>query len=295
MGIRKLDVFLYGSCVSRDLQEQSSDLFYRRAYIARQSLISAMTPPYLFEGEHRLDSAWQHRMVQGDLASNLLVRLSEAAPRTDLLIWDLTDERMGVLSLGDGSYGTITPDSLRSGILEAFEEQGGPVRLGSRRHLRLWEDSFERFLGVLEALGLRSRTYVLAPQWADHDATGEQIEPEGGRPPADWERAFAPYLARIAAAGLEVLSLPEELVRTDHGHKWGAAPYHYVDAAYAHWAREIRERAGEDGKRPVHPVLPEPGDPPADGATVGHAHASAPAGPMGPSAVPAPEASRVGD
>lgn len=256
---KKLDVFLVGSCVSRDLQDLWAHRFYRRAYVARQSIISATTPAYVFEGEHQLESAWQHRMVQGDLASSLLRRFAEDAARTDLVIWDLIDERMGVQPLGDGCYGTITPDSLRSGILEAFAEVGDPVSFGAPEHLELWADALVRFVTLLDALGLRSRTFVLRPQWASRDADGELLEPEGGRSAEQWTEAYAPYVELIEAAGLPVLSLPDSLVLGHQAHRWGVAPYHYVDEAYATWAREIEDRVEAlGGKRPQHPVPPEP-------------------------------------
>lgn len=259
MGEKKLDVFLFGSCVSRDLQEMWSHRFYRRAYVARQSIISATTPAYVFEIGRRLDSAWQHRMVQGDLASNLLTRLVEDAPRTDLVIWDLTDERSGVQPLGDGSFGTITPDSLRSGILEAFESEGSPIRFGTPEHLELWGEALDRLVSLLDAVGLHSRTYVLGPQWATHDVAGNVIDEEDQRSAEEWANGFAPYVERIEASGITVLPLPAELVRTDEHHTWGPAPYHYVDEAYIHWARQIESLVGgTDGKRHVHPVPPEP-------------------------------------
>ena len=273
MAEKKLDVFLVGSCVSRDLQELRADRFYRRAYVARQSIISATTPAYVYEGEHRLDSAWQHRMVRGDLASDLLPRLTEDAARTDLVIWDLTDERMGVQPLGDGSFGTITPDSLRSGILEAFEEIGDPVRFGTTEHFRLWEHALELFVSVLEAVGLRTRTFVLAPQWAARDIDGEDIEDEGGHSAAMWAEAYAPYVECIAAMGITVLTLPEPLVRTHDAHRWGRAPYHYVDEAYTAWAREIETRIDAlGGKRPVHAAPAEP----APAERLEHAHSETP-------------------
>lgn len=256
---QKFDVFLYGSCVSRDLQELSSAVFYRRAYIARQSLISATTPPYVFSGDTALDSAWQHRMVLGDLESNLLTRLAEDGPRSDLVVWDLTDERLGVQPLGDGSFGTITPDSLRSGILDAFEEQGEPIPFGSPEHRELWSRGLDRFAALLDALGLRERTFVLAPQWATHDDTGRAIDPEGGRTPEEWTEAYAPYVRALREAELPVLGLPPSHQRTHLDHRWGPAPYHYVDDAYLHWSTTIegmlRERGG---KRPVHQAPPPP-------------------------------------
>lgn len=251
----KFDAFLYGSCVSRDLQELSSRRFYRRAYVARQSLISAANPPYVFEGTSELSSAWQHRMVLGDLASNLLKRLAEDAPRTDLVIWDLTDERMGVQPLSADSYGTITPDSLRSGILDAFEDQGDPIRFGTAEHLGLWSDAFERFAALLDSLGMTARTFVLEPRWTDRDSDGAGIEPEGGRPVADWARAYRPYMELIRASGIHIATLPSELVLSDPAHAWGTAPYHYVADAYHHWAREIEALLmREGGKRSMHPI-----------------------------------------
>lgn len=257
----KLDAFLYGSCVSRDLQELSSDWMYRRAYVARQSLISATTPPYIFEGDSGLDSAWQHRMVLGDLSSNLLNRLSEDAARSDLLIWDLTDERMGVQPLGDGSYGTITPDSLRSGILEAFSAQGDPVDFGTPEHLELWKVALDRFLSFLDSLGMHARTYALRPHWAGLTRSGERIDAEGGRAAEEWARDFEPYVESLARSGITVLALPEALVRGDDDHRWGVAPYHYVGEAYRHWSAEIyRLLGGMEGKRAVHEVPRAPAD-----------------------------------
>lgn len=249
----KFDVFLYGSCVSRDLQERSSAVFYRRAYIARQSLISATTAPYVFSGGITLDSAWQHRMVLGDLESNLLTRLAEDGPRSDLVVWDLTDERLGVQPLGDGSFGTITPDSLRSGILDAFETQGEPIMFGAPVHRELWRRGLDRFTSLLDALGLRERTFVLAPQWAALDDNGHVIEPEGGRSSAEWAEVYAPYVDAIRDAELPVLDLPVSYQRTHAGHSWGPAPYHYVDEAYRHWATTLEGLVHErGGKRPVH-------------------------------------------
>lgn len=256
---QKLDVFLYGSCVSRDLQEMASAVFYRRAYVARQSLISATTPPYVFSGESTLDSAWQHRMVLGDLESNLLTRLAEDGPRSDLVVWDLTDERLGVQPLGDGSYGTITPDSLRSGILDAFKAHGEPVPFGTFEHRKLWTQGLGRFVSLLDALGLRERIFVLAPQWAGLDDEGHELAREGGLSPEEWAGAFAPYVRELEEAEIPVLALPTSLRRTHAGHRWGKAPYHYVDEAYRHWAASIEGIVRDlGGKRPTHAAPPAP-------------------------------------
>lgn len=59
--------------------------------------------------------------------------------------------------------------------------------------------------------------------------------------------------------GLPVLTLPASHLRTYAGHRWGPAPYHYVDDAYLHWSTTIEELLRErGGKRPVHPAPPPP-------------------------------------
>src|SRR5699024_8311248 len=112
--------------------------------IARQSLPSSTTTPYVLSGDTALDSAWQHRLVLGDPESSLLTRLAEDGPRSDVVVWDLTDERLGVQPLGDGSFGTITPDSVRSGILDAVEAQGKPILFGTLEHRALWVQGLDR-------------------------------------------------------------------------------------------------------------------------------------------------------
>src|SRR5699024_11175643 len=92
-----IGTMIYGSCVTRDTFEFLGDDFLLKSYVARQSVISAGTQtsdtlPML----DPIASAFQKRMVEGDLKGNLYETLDTQASQADLLVIDLIDERGGV-------------------------------------------------------------------------------------------------------------------------------------------------------------------------------------------------------
>ncbi|WP_425256334.1 DUF6270 domain-containing protein [Pseudarthrobacter sp. J47] len=97
-------MMMYGCCVSRDAFKDLGAGYTLLGYVARQSLISGLSrPTNLLDGQ-ALDSALQNRSLSGDLKSNLLPTLRRFADQIDLFVVDLTDERLGVVRLPDGSY-----------------------------------------------------------------------------------------------------------------------------------------------------------------------------------------------
>src|SRR5690625_2672237 len=81
-----------------------SERFEVVCYIARQSLLSAdHDASAMFPADVRIDSHFQRRMMTGDFAGDLDERLVGAAGETDVLLWDLADERHGVHVFDDGA------------------------------------------------------------------------------------------------------------------------------------------------------------------------------------------------
>ncbi|MBP2216305.1 hypothetical protein H4V95_001512 [Arthrobacter sp. CAN_C5] len=73
-----------------------------------------------------LASGFQNRSMSGDLQSNLLPTLRRNAATTDLLLVDLTDERLGVARLADKSFVTRSKELLRTKRLDLLADK--PVR-----------------------------------------------------------------------------------------------------------------------------------------------------------------------
>lgn len=229
---------VYGSCVSRDLVELADGGRGSVArYTARQSLASAF-------GGGRSDltlpvpsalSPFQRRMVTDDLRSALPAQLREAASRgVRAVLWDLTDERLGVYALPDGTVVTRSIDLISSGldatlaarVLDGsaqFHEFGGPG------HLDRWSRALAAFRDL--ARDLRLRVVLLDVPWAERDDLGRPTPSSFGTTARAANASFRRYVD-LAARAVEVVTLRPHEVVAAHDHRWGAAPFHYTTETY---------------------------------------------------------------
>ena len=111
-------ISIFGSCVSRDVLEfyKNDDLTLKN-YIARQSIISAISKPITVEEQDvKLTSNFQKKQILNDLRKTTFDILLNN--KSDYLIIDLIDERFRVGKYED-SYFTISQDFVNSGILKS--------------------------------------------------------------------------------------------------------------------------------------------------------------------------------
>lgn len=267
---RRLEILIVGSCVSRDTFEfLDPRRFHLRDYVARQSLISGFGPAAapLVEPSG-LPSRFQQRMVEADAASDLPERVETHAPRVDLLLWDLVDERLGVHVRADGG---ITTDSVEArslrGASAATELPEGTRHLpfGSDEHFTLFEAALPLWRGLLERTGLLGRTVLVAPPWAERTAEGDLTPPSFELSATEGNALSQRYVAaarRVLGLPVLGLSLRQEATRADHeagaddrptvharvDHHWGPAPFHYDDATYTVLAEGIADAARRTGR-----------------------------------------------
>jgi hypothetical protein len=192
-----------------------------------------------------LTSAFQRRMLRNDAASALPRLLREAAGRTDLVLWDLVDERLGFFP---GQDGTAVTNSVEIQRLVAAGEQlwDQPVPFGTRRHLRQFEKALREFVTLLTEIGLIGRTVLVAPQWAsateDGSATPSSFGLEAGAA-NEMTRHYVDLIAR--EAGVPVLTTDPASTTAGSTHIWGVAPFHYTDAVYQDLASQLQELAAK--------------------------------------------------
>lgn len=256
-GSAEVRTFIYGSCVSRDTFKYLPEGFVLHRYVARQSLISAGTiAAGVKEKLSPLKSPFQQRMVEGDLAGNLYSSLENAAASVRLVLIDLVDERGGVVALG-GGYATKLNEFWGAGGREA-SRGAQQLSFGSDEHFERWSAGAERFVAKLRGLGLLHRAVVLRAAWASTYEDGEPFPvPDWMTPPAEANRAYAPYFDHLSTLGLRIITLPRELAHTSRDHEWGASPFHYQDAAYEHFASEIQRTVAESDRQEID--LPQDG------------------------------------
>jgi hypothetical protein len=152
--------------------------------------------------------------------------------RPDVILWDLVDERLGVMELPDGAgYLTVSNELLASGM--RLPDGTVHVPFGDDRHFELWTESLDRFHHMLRAHGLLRRTVLLTAPWAVRTAGGAPTPPSHGVSAEEGNRLFERYVRAAAAwPGLAVVALTAQEAVGAEEHKWGPAPFHYTDDFY---------------------------------------------------------------
>ena len=249
----RMRVTVYGSCVARDTVDLAgSDHLDVVAYVARQSLLSAdHDASEHFPAEVEISSDFQRRMMTGDFAGNLEERLAEAAPETDVLLWDLADERHGVHVFDDGSVVTRSIDIVRAPEVLSVVEGARHIPFGTDEHFELWAPQAETLHGRLQELELLSRTVVLRVPWALVTTEGKTTPWSMGTNAREANAAYHRYYEHLAQLGFRILELQPLGVLADPEHRWGLAPFHYTQDVYEEIVERVLEMTapGRDDER----------------------------------------------
>lgn len=230
-------VLIYGGCVTRDAFEHLDDSFKLVGYLARQSLISAASPGTGLLAEASLQSSFQNRSLNGDIASTLFGSIRVAAPKIDLFAIDILSERLGVFKLADGSYITHSGELGRSGLLNSLDVKPSLLRFGTDKHFATWKSAANKFVDVLKNSKVLEKTVLIETPWASKTDTGEDVEPFRGISSEQANEMYQRYFKYLRDLGVKSCKLPHELAVSSNQHKWGRNPYHYAEPAYL-WIRD---------------------------------------------------------
>ena len=233
-------ITVYGSCVARDAASEMENRGWSvERYIARQSLISAGRPADVGDLDlSLLASPFARRSFMSDVVGNLEAQLTAVAARTDLLLWDLTDERLGVLETSPGTFLTRSTEAMTAGLYEGLTARF--LELGTAEHLHLWRPALLRFHTLLKRLDLTRRTILLNVPWATRTTSGELTVPSWGQTAMEANWVMTRYVDLVRQeTDIRILHVPDELVVADDAHRWGAAPFHYAGTLYSWVADEL--------------------------------------------------------
>lgn len=219
-------VFIYGSCVTRDAEPWFGEYGFEMVrYVARQSLISAFHRAKIAEYDlSPVESAFQRRMIKGDVSSNLRSEIQRAEP--DLVVWDICDERAGVKKARSGGLVSSITNHVRREIHPG--PFGRTIPFGDDTHFTMWQRALPQFLVALEKNNLADKIVLNATPWALLDETGKDL----GDVPRTFNANAERYIAAADAAGVRVAHVPQVLAVARSDHKWGPAPFHFVDDTY---------------------------------------------------------------
>ena len=237
----KIRTLIYGSCVSRDtFSHLDQNRYELTRYIARQSLVSAFSAPSVLEDGslHNLKSNFQRRTLAGDFSSSLREHLVTHGSNTDLILWDLTDERFGIYERQREQFVTRSLELVSSGLDAELSSNHPLIKYGSTIHRDLWTAAASNFAILLADYAPNAKLLLLAPPWARFDTTGKGTRSPISRTVRSANRMLRQYI-RIAETKLEprLIGCPSPVA--DAIHPWGPAPYHYDTSVYQQMVRSI--------------------------------------------------------
>lgn len=233
----KVSAFIFGGCVSRDTVEFAQSVDFKVArYVARQSLLSVGSNATSSMPQYKLESDFQQRILTGDLEGNLLWEVSRNK-NVDLIIWDLVVERSGVWEFADGSIATNSSELRRVWSAPKLRRSARKIDFGTREHLRRWQGAASLFVEFLNLNGLKEKTIVLAPEWAERRADGVKTGKIRGASAKRYNRTYEKYYTILEQLGVPVAKIPDTVA--DPNHKWGNAPFHYTLPTYRALENEI--------------------------------------------------------
>ena len=238
-------VFIYGSCVSRDIFNFDSEHKFELVdYYARSSL--AILPGTPYPNDDALcviSSAFQRRMVSRDFSREILEdsRLDQA----DIILLDLIDERFDLVLLPSNHIVTASGELLASGFLRGISSSFRLIKPGTIERRDLWLKGVDLLFHRLQQRDLLKRVIVnkvfLATKFAN-DATTEFPTLSNSISSINQELSWMYQALRGYLTELQFLEFDDETLLANSQHRWGPSPFHYVDDYYRSALMKLESR-----------------------------------------------------
>lgn len=233
-----MDILIFGSCVSRDaFNYETAGNLKLLDYYSRSSMASAFhSIPREDRYSHSLASPFQRRMVHADFSKefrNKLPRLS-----FDVLLVDFIDERLPLCVHESGSIVTVSNELRKAKFLK--NQDGRIIHPHTQSHFELWEKGWSEFVTQAAQQGFLNRIWIHHAYWSTENEDGSPFSSQAAEE-IDAANAHLNKLYRRTALDIpknQSLIVETELLRANRAHRWGPAPFHYVDE-YHHRLTEL--------------------------------------------------------
>lgn len=227
-------VFIYGSCVSRDVFTFDNDCDFELVnYVARSPMASALSNKPMLEVDiEGNDSAFQRKMLFFDLEKRLLHELDNC--EFDFLLVDLIDERINLIRTKNEGLVAYSNELLRTGY--KFREEDGELISGfSTESFAMWENAWAEFIDFARKKEFFEKIRVIEVYWARCEAglVAPGYTDESLRLANEWlENAYKRVRSDLPEN--QIIYIPKELCFADPEHIWGFSPFHYMKKYYLH-------------------------------------------------------------
>ena len=227
---------IFGSCVSRDVFGFSKESASVGAYIARSTIASAMSAVpdvsiSIGDGVDHGLSPFEIRMVRSDIEKSWFQTVSDDV--SSAIIIDLIDERFSVIEVG-GSFVTESASLVRTSAYKDILNSKENIHTFLGRE-RIDRDCMPRFADRILSLG--RRIILHKAFWATEFRSDEGLVRfekydyhKRMNDALSWRYDFLEKLL----PGASVADPPDSIRIAEPAHRWGLAPFHYVDEYYSY-------------------------------------------------------------
>lgn len=220
-----LNITILGSCVTRDALEFGNNIKVDE-YLSRTSLISIMSKP----AERNINISkslnnFLYRTLEEDINKKHLSKIKETT--SDYFIIDFIDERFPLLQKDD-YY--ITFSQYMESHTNALEIYTNKVPRLTMENLSLWINSAKRFVQELKKYYKEENIIIHEAYWAGNDFNAERNN--------SFLTIYYNFI-KILMPKVHVIRIHESFRILNPDHKWGNAPYHYIDAYYQNFILQL--------------------------------------------------------
>lgn len=226
---KKIKLFIYGSCVSRDFLEiAGADGFELVDYFARSSFASIGSEP--IEDDvllAKMDSPFQRRMVERDLDKQIFSAMRSRD--FDFLLIDLIDERFNLAEY-KGSYCTVSSE-----FRKFQDNKYRRVPFDSDEKFHKWQLGVKKFFAYAKKFDVTDKVLINKVFWSESIDDGSEFSSEEKdliRRNNMFLRKAYEHLSSYVIRN-QFIEYPKLFLKAKKEHKWGVAPFHYIDSFYS--------------------------------------------------------------
>lgn len=242
--MEKLKVGILGSCVSRDAFEFESGKYDLKGnYFARSSIVSIMSAPVeCAQSNIKVDNQWLRWILNNDFQKTVLQQLKER--NLDCLVIDLIDERFDLLKIGQGIVNGS--DELFKACKEFIENHGSvtSIKRDSPQAHELFAEAAQKFANRLNEEFADLPIIIHKALCSTNYTDGKEVYKFSKESTALYENmnsylSFYYSILEKEINNVSVIHLPQEVQLASKSHRWGLAPFHYIDDYYRAFLREL--------------------------------------------------------
>lgn len=229
-------IFILGSCVTRDPFELAIKK-YDITYLARTSFASAFQKQKVYNIDiSNIPSAFQRKMVENDLAKNTESLITSTKP--DWLLIDFIDERFNLFSSNNGEIFTLSPELTNNC---SHNKEGEVILSNSDEFFELWATGWDKFIEIAKNNNLLDKIIINKVFWTNKNNKNGNVVPHKYENWIDennkWLNKLYQYIEK--QSNVKIIEYPESLLISDHNHKWGMQPYHYIAESQLYFLEKL--------------------------------------------------------